>query len=317
MEEMSARVRFNPAEAVARCPFLRNVGDTSGLGAVLEGVVRQGLGQAKLGQGHRGPIFEDGPSFEMAFTLFHGSGGIVPLVDPTLFRSDITPAPTSSRSHAPSSDSAPHAVDRVRASRSDAHARSVVPCTREASTFQSGLAASAASISLSGFAQGFGYEAFRAAQEAEKRAANDRKRRRAEEKAESERKKQEQAHSSHEVTDASEWLATGNCPIAKSFRALSTSLPLVAKALTPSPELMKKYSCPPAIVAARAALSKQPAVKALRPQALPVKVLAVGALGLGVNFPLGMLREHTEKFSFQWILAVHAAVPFVAMMRKG
>lgn len=29
--------------------------------------------------GAKGPIFEDGPSFDMAFKLFHGKDGIVPL----------------------------------------------------------------------------------------------------------------------------------------------------------------------------------------------------------------------------------------------
>ena len=30
-------------------------------------------------KGARGPIFEDGPNFDMAFKLFHGEDGIVPL----------------------------------------------------------------------------------------------------------------------------------------------------------------------------------------------------------------------------------------------
>lgn len=30
-------------------------------------------------QGAKGPIFEDGPNFEMAFSLFHGQNGVVPL----------------------------------------------------------------------------------------------------------------------------------------------------------------------------------------------------------------------------------------------
>jgi hypothetical protein len=111
----------------------------------------------------------------------------------------------------------------------------------------------------------------------------------------------------------SEWLATGQCPIAKSFRAMSGVLPLVTKML---PKGMK-YKCPPAIVAARAALAKTPAVKALRPQALPTKVLAIGMLGMALNVPLGVWREHTKKFSPQWFLAVHATIPFIAMLRKA
>lgn len=113
----------------------------------------------------------------------------------------------------------------------------------------------------------------------------------------------------------SEWLTTGNCPIAKSYRAVGGLLPLVAKALTPPKNM--KYVCPPAIVAARKALAKTTAVRALRPQALPTKVLAVGCLGMMLNIPLGIYREHTVKFSPQWILAVHATVPFIAMLRKA
>ena len=118
-----------------------------------------------------------------------------------------------------------------------------------------------------------------------------------------------------EHTADSEWLATGNCPIAKTYRALNGALPILVKTFTAPAGV--KYRCPPAIVAARAALAKTSAVKALRPQALPLKILAIGALGFGLNVPLGVWREHCVKFSPQWILAVHAAVPFVAMLRKA
>jgi len=113
----------------------------------------------------------------------------------------------------------------------------------------------------------------------------------------------------------SDWLATGQCPIAKSFRAVSGVLPLVSKMLK-LPQGMK-YRCPPAIVAARAALARTSAVKALRPQGLPTKVLAIGMLGMALNVPLGVWREHTKKFSPQWFLAVHATIPFIAMLRKA
>ena len=58
-------------------------------------------------------------------------------------------------------------------------------------------------------------------------------------------------------------------------------------------------------------------MKTLRPQTLPVKTLAIGALGMMMNIPMGVWREHCEKFSPQWILAVHASVPFVAVLRKA
>jgi hypothetical protein len=131
---------------------------------------------------------------------------------------------------------------------------------------------------------------------------------------EKEHKSNLEAHM-HEAM-GSEWLATGQCPIAKSFRAISGVLPLVSNMLPKLPKGMK-YRCPPAIVAARAALAKTSAVKALRPQALPTKVLAIGMLGMALNVPLGVWREHTKKFSPQWFLAVHATIPFIAMLRKA
>jgi len=120
--------------------------------------------------------------------------------------------------------------------------------------------------------------------------------------------------SSHEAM-SNEWLQTGQCPIAKSYRAVSAVLPLVAKALQPPPGV--KLRCPPAVVAARAALARTALVKNLRPQPLPAKMLAIALLGMAANVPLGIWREHTQKFSPQWFAAVHAAVPFIAMLRKS
>jgi len=114
---------------------------------------------------------------------------------------------------------------------------------------------------------------------------------------------------------SNEWLETGNCPIAKSYRAVSKVLPLVAKAVKPPPGL--KLRCPPAVVAARAALARTAFVKNLRPQPLPAKMLVIAALGMAANVPLGVWREHTCKFSLAWFIAVHAAVPFIAMLRKA
>ncbi|XP_010481589.1 PREDICTED: uncharacterized protein LOC104760372 isoform X1 [Camelina sativa] len=120
--------------------------------------------------------------------------------------------------------------------------------------------------------------------------------------------------SKHEAV-GDDWLKTGNCPIAKSFRAASKVMPLVAKALKPPAGM--KYRCPAPIVAARAALSKTALVKSLRPQPLPEKMLAIALMGMAANVPLGVWREHTKKFSPSWFLAVHAAVPFIAMLRKS
>lgn len=120
--------------------------------------------------------------------------------------------------------------------------------------------------------------------------------------------------SKHEAL-GNEWLESGNCPIAKSYRAVSHVLPLVVTALQPPPGL--KLRCPPAVVAARAALARTALVKTLRPQPLPAKMLVIALLGMAVNVPLGMWKEHTPKFSVSWFAAVHAAVPFIVMLRKS
>lgn len=120
--------------------------------------------------------------------------------------------------------------------------------------------------------------------------------------------------SNHEAL-GNEWLQTGNCPIAKSYRAVSGVLPLVAKVLQPPAGM--KLRCPPAVVAARAALARTAFVKTLRPQPLPSKMLVIALLGMAANVPLGVWREHTQKFSLAWFTAIHAAVPFIAMLRKS
>lgn len=124
-----------------------------------------------------------------------------------------------------------------------------------------------------------------------------------------------QRHDSTHESQSNDWLETGQCPIAKSYRAVSGVLPIVAKALQPPPGV--KLRCPPAVVAARAALARTALIKNLRPQPLPAKILAIGMLGMAANVPLGVWREHTKKFSPQWFVAVHAAVPFIAMLRKS
>lgn len=75
--------------------------------------------------------------------------------------------------------------------------------------------------------------------------------------------------------------------------------------------------CPPAIVAMRAAVAGLKPVRQLRPQALPIRSLAMAGTAIAANVPCGVWREHTQKFSPEWFLAVHATIPFVAMLRKA
>ena len=47
-------------------------------------------------RGARGPIFEDGPNFDMAFKLFHGKDGVVPLSGRSSFHNEnLVPEPVA------------------------------------------------------------------------------------------------------------------------------------------------------------------------------------------------------------------------------
>ncbi|EPS63542.1 hypothetical protein M569_11242, partial [Genlisea aurea] len=246
---------------IIRCPFLRNINKPTQFSFAPPNNPLPSKGSS------RGPIFEDGPNFDLAFKLFHGKGGVVPLTG----------------------NSRPFA------------------CKTEVESLTefNPLASRAASISMSAFGPGgpFGFNSF-----FRKMPNNNH---------DSSRNKDNSSKSDSSNHEAlgNEWLETGNCPIAKSYRAVSGVLPLVAASLRPPPGM--KLKCPPAVVAARAALARTAFVKSMRPQPLPAKVLVIGVLGIVANIPLGVWREHTEKFSVSWFAAVHAAIPFIAMLRKS
>lgn len=247
---------------IIRCPFLRNINEPTNFS------FSSPIAFPMPVRGAKGPIFEDGPNFDMAFRLFHGQNGVVPLSEGSYVRSDKLE-------------------------------------TKAAPPQFNPLAAKAATISLSGFGAGgsFGFDAFSEFWKNQKKSKPSKK-----------ESSSQKGNSKHEAM-GDEWLKNGNCPIAKSYRAVSNVLPIVAKALKPPPGI--KYKCPPAIVAARAALAKTAFAKNLRPQPLPAKVFVIGVMGMATNIPLGIWREHTEKFSPAWFAAVHAAVPFIAMLRKS
>uniref|UniRef100_A0A2P2ILI4 Uncharacterized protein MANES_10G044300 n=1 Tax=Rhizophora mucronata TaxID=61149 RepID=A0A2P2ILI4_RHIMU len=248
---------------IHRCPFLRNINEPTNLS------FSSSMAFPLPGRMGKGPIFEDGPNFEMAFRLFHGCEGVVPLSERSFSVSQKVEAQPALPKFNP-------------------------------------LAAKAATISLSslGFGGPFSFDSF-------SRQWNDQKKKSKASKKDSSSKG---GHSNHESL-SNEWLQTGNCPIAKSYRAVSKVLPLVANVFRPPPGM--KLKCPPAVVAARAAIARTAFAKNLRPQPLPAKVLVIGMLGMAANVPLGIWREHTEKFSPSWFAAVHAAVPFIAMIRKS
>ncbi|KAJ7519008.1 hypothetical protein O6H91_20G018900 [Diphasiastrum complanatum] len=265
------------AQAVDACPFLRNIGEPT-LFSFSDFPRYSPPSQI---QGVRGPIFEDGPDFEAAFRLFHGRNGIIPLSERSAARFISTPS-FQTTSEIPRADIHP-------------------------------LAASAATISLSAFGAGgaFNFDAFMAKKNAAGKKQPPKKKPDCDKNSKAKTNANGQGHEASGI----DWLETGNCPIAKSYRAVSGVLPLVAKLLQPPPGM--KFRCPPAIVAARAAIAKTALAKSLRPQPLPSKVLAIGLLGMAVNVPLGVWREHTEKFSLAWFVVVHASVPFIGMLRKA
>lgn len=248
---------------IVRCPFLRNINEPTNFS------FSSPIPSPMPVRGAKGPIFEDGPNFDMAFRLFHGSDGVVPLSGRSFLKSENLETEQKPQQFNP-------------------------------------LAAKAATISLSAFGAGgpFSFDAF-----------SDKWKKQNKNSKSSKKEPSSQGGDSKHEAMSNEWLQSGNCPIAKSYRAVSHVLPLVAKALQPPPGM--KLRCPPAIVAARAALARTALVKTLRPQPLPEKVLVIGVLGMAANIPLGIWREHTKKFSPSWFAAVHAAIPFIAMLRKS
>ncbi|XP_052210821.1 uncharacterized protein LOC127813732 [Diospyros lotus] len=262
MNEETSDCPFNDQD-IQRCPFLRNINQPTSFSF-------SSLNFPIPARGGKGPIFEDGPNFDMAFKLFHGRDGVVPL-----------------------------------SGRFFSHDEKLG--LEPAAQFNP-LAAKAATISLSSFGPGgpFSFDFFSKNWKNQKKMSESSKKK--------DRSFQGDDSSKHEAL-GNEWLETGNCPIAKSYRAVSHVLPLVATALQPPAGM--KLKCPPAIIAARAALARTALVKTLRPQPLPEKMLVIGALGIAANIPLGIWREHTRKFSLSWFAAVHASVPFIAMLRKS
>ena len=75
--------------------------------------------------------------------------------------------------------------------------------------------------------------------------------------------------------------------------------------------------CPPVVVAVRKFVASTPICKSIRPQPLPSRLAAVFALAMMGNVPPGMLKEHFDKFSPPWIMALHISLPVVAALRKA
>mmetsp|Transcript_26628 Transcript_26628/g.32325 ORF Transcript_26628/g.32325 Transcript_26628/m.32325 type:complete len:381 (+) Transcript_26628:158-1300(+) len=107
------------------------------------------------------------------------------------------------------------------------------------------------------------------------------------------------------------------CPLSKiPFMKLALGELLYPTGKDGLPKL-RKPTCPAVIVRLRAAFAATAPMQKLRKQHLGVRLAACAATSVGVNVPLGVWREHTEKFSAEWFVAIHASVPLIAMMRKA
>ncbi|WP_027389089.1 hypothetical protein [Chrysiogenes arsenatis] len=48
---------------------------------------------------------------------------------------------------------------------------------------------------------------------------------------------------------------------------------------------------------------------------MTLTILFIAIFAFLVNLPLGYIRPQFRKFSFQWLLVIHAPIPFVAALR--
>mmetsp|Transcript_12643 Transcript_12643/g.46214 ORF Transcript_12643/g.46214 Transcript_12643/m.46214 type:complete len:368 (+) Transcript_12643:144-1247(+) len=115
--------------------------------------------------------------------------------------------------------------------------------------------------------------------------------------------------------------ADSKCPVAKLQRALNSMIgdswtSSLSRAIAQRvPSYLKQ--CPRPIVQIRARFAQTAPVRALRPKAVHTKLASVGAVSATANLPCGAVREHFEKFSPMWFVAVHASIPFVMLLRKA
>eukprot|EP00197_Chlamydomonas_leiostraca_P011322 CAMPEP_0202866116 /NCGR_PEP_ID=MMETSP1391-20130828/7207_1 /ASSEMBLY_ACC=CAM_ASM_000867 /TAXON_ID=1034604 /ORGANISM="Chlamydomonas leiostraca, Strain SAG 11-49" /LENGTH=381 /DNA_ID=CAMNT_0049546037 /DNA_START=20 /DNA_END=1165 /DNA_ORIENTATION=+ len=263
--------------ALSACPFLSSLQQREGTDFACNFALNPTAPAAG-----RGPVLEEWdtyalPAFASTFSKFHGPRGVVPLA-----RSSASDTSSSCPATA-SAPAAPHLPAR------------------------SPLAnAPLATMSLGAFGNMPDFGKFlRAMQQQHKRKPPSSNRSQHPEP--QNRNIPNSAASPTAPSTTSNAASGGTCPMRKVLGPLA---PII---FNPKGHLQ----CPEPIIRARAALAATKPVKELRPQALPIKLLAVGATTAAVNLPCGMWREHTEKFSAQWILAVHASIPFIAMLRKA
>lgn len=284
------------AGAVARCPFLHAVNKFQGEECAARLAVNP---FASVHDSHSLPVLPEDPAGSVAavFKLFHGKGGAIPLKDAA-------------------------AVDPPRQGRCPMHNHSAstapilsAPQMPEPELYTAPALPMMASISLSGFRflpdPGDMFRRNQRHQKPKKQKKPD-------------PKPKQHTSNNGSPPGATASASTGAAGTAKppssrpsggrpsnnisKFSVLGGLLPLAASG---------KLSCPPVIVAMRAAVAGLKPVRQLRPQALPIRSLAMAGTAIMANVPAGMWREHTRKFSPEWFVAVHATIPFVGMLRKA
>eukprot|EP00884_Botryococcus_braunii_P007650 jgi/Botrbrau1/16887/Bobra.150_2s0101.1 len=298
--ECSVSVQDMVSGAVMKCPFLAAVAHRHGEGFARGLVCKSDSSTDQAGC--RRPVFEESiTDFQSTLNLFHGPSGILPLR--RLFAAD------SGATSGPASKSEPsESLLRTESCRS---ACSYSPLV---------TAAPFATISLPFFNFLPGPDNFL------QRVRKQRRKNRKPGKDQQSKRNPPPEHpnaapgSSSGIKTASKGTVkplsgrrpppaqpSGRCPL-RNWPILGGLIPLSAKG---------DLACPTAIVAMRAAVARLKVVKDLRPQGLPVKLIAIGAAGLLANIPFGMWRAHLPKFSPGWFVAVHVTVPFIAMLRKA
>mmetsp|Transcript_30010 Transcript_30010/g.75158 ORF Transcript_30010/g.75158 Transcript_30010/m.75158 type:complete len:505 (-) Transcript_30010:206-1720(-) len=268
----------------------------------------------------------------VAFEAVHGSAGILPLGLDAGTKGHQRRRPSRhetadeqrqrrvcARDDCPPRDS-PHGAASLSSSGTtnddDDHAdgaSATAPPSISAWTFRRLLSRSVASISFSGMGSppGFGAPEHPPSKggadknEAKRNAARDSK------------SQQQLRTTAKSSADAVESFKQSKCPLASvpGFHKVLASILSIADSAKRGPGF--KLECPAPIVAMRALLSAMPQVRALRPKPLAEKLAAVAAASFMCNLPLGVWREHTDKFSFAWFVAVHASIPFVVSLRKA
>eukprot|EP01025_Chloroclados_australasicus_P044785 TRINITY_DN487_c0_g2_i1.p2 TRINITY_DN487_c0_g2~~TRINITY_DN487_c0_g2_i1.p2 ORF type:complete len:410 (-),score=7.34 TRINITY_DN487_c0_g2_i1:824-1912(-) len=269
--------------ALSKCPFLHNV------------QVKQGYERAV--EFLRGPWKQQNSSsgtFSTVFETFHGTQGIVPLEIEKFGKSSPQTASSARVYEAIPQDSndikTKAACLRLKIS---VQKKRFLPSKLPAYSY--GANAGFASLSLTG-GWGNGFFKIGSIKKIRKRVRGKGKRN---------GKSNQKYRSQSNTLKASQ--NSGSCPMRK---ILGPFAGVVFNGVG-------KLSCPAPIVAMRASLAKTEFVRHLRPKSLVVKLATVGGIGVLANIPCGMIREHYKKFTVGWFVAVHATIPFVAMLRKA